>query len=447
MSISARSACCQTGVIIIRTKKIYQFSMRGLLIFRISSITVALIAFQTVSAQQVAFPGAEGFGRFATGGRNGTVYHVTNLNDAGEGSFRDAVSQPNRIIVFDVAGVIKIKDKITAAKKITVAGQTAPGDGVVVYGNGISFSDSSIIRHMRFRGSINMPRGGCVVVADDLKDIIFDHVSIEWGRWDDLHIKNSTNVTMQYCLIGEPIDPQRFGALFEGPTNVTIHHCLWIDNQSRNPKAKAGIEYINNVVYNYGVNGLVGGHSGADHFQDVISNYFIAGPNSGKAFIGMFSATDHVYQSGNCVDINKDGVLNGRAVIDTDFVHAAATLVAKKQNNPPVAVKVESAANAYRKVLAEAGASLKRDAVDLRIIGYLKSLGKDGKIFKTEVDAGGQPEIASAKIQKDTDADGIPDAWESRHGMNATSADDAFRVNSNGYTRLEEYINELAIKK
>ena len=134
------------------------------------------------------------------------------------GSFRDAVSKPNRIIVFDVAGVINIKDKISAAKKITIAGQTAPGDGIVVYGNGVSFSDSSIIRYMRFRGSINMPRGACTVVADDLKDIIFDHVTIEWGRWDNLHIKNSSNVTMQYCLIGEAIDPQRFGALFEGPT-------------------------------------------------------------------------------------------------------------------------------------------------------------------------------------------------------------------------------------
>jgi hypothetical protein len=402
---------------------------------------LALAMSSFACAQKLAFPEAEGFGRFATGGRNGTTYHVTNLNDTGRGSFRDAVSVPNRIVVFDVAGVIKIKEKISAAKKITIAGQTAPGEGVVVYGNGLSFSDSSIIRYMRFRGSINMPRGACVVVADDLKDIIFDHCSIEWGRWDDLHIKNSTNVTLQYCLIGEPIDPQRFGALFEGPTNVTVHHCLWIDNQSRNPKAKAAIEYINNVVYNYGVNGLVGGHSGANHYQDVIGNYFIAGPNSGKGFIGMFSETDHVYQAGNFVDINKDGVLNGRAVIDTDFVHEKATLVSKKQNNPSVAVKVESAAEAYKKVLAEAGASLKRDAVDLRIIGYLKSLGKDGKIFKTEVDAGGQPNIAQAKAEKDTDGDGIPDVWEKKLGLNASNPKDASAFSKGGYSNIEEYLN------
>lgn len=415
--------------------------------YRSIIVLIALTIIKTATAQQPAFPGAEGFGMYATGGREGTVYHVTNLSDSGKGSFRDAVSKSNRIIVFDVGGVIKIKDKIAAASKITIAGQTAPGEGIVVYGNGISFSDSSIIRYMRFRGSIDMPRGACVVVADDLKNIIFDHVSIEWGRWDNLHIKGSTNVTMQYCLIGEPIDPQRFGALFEGPTNVTIHHCLWIDNQSRNPKAKAGIEYINNVVYNWGTSGFVGGHSEADHHQDVINNYFIAGPNSTNNFLSLFSATDHVYQKGNYVDMNKDGVLNGRLIIDTDFVHEKATLVTKRQNNPPVAVKVESAADAYKAVLNEAGASLHRDKVDSRIISYLKTLGKEGKIFKSEIDAGGQNDIDKGKPQKDSDGDGIPDVWETKKGLNPNNAKDATHKNSSGYTNVEEYINEVAKAK
>jgi len=146
--------------------------LKSTLLLRAASLLIGFGWIGFVNAQQLAFPGAEGFGRFATGGRNGIVYHVTNLNDTGKGSFRDAVSMPNRIIVFDVAGVIKVKDKISAAKKITVAGQTAPGDGVVIYGNGVSFGDSSIIRYMRFRGSINMSRGGCVVVADNLKDCL-----------------------------------------------------------------------------------------------------------------------------------------------------------------------------------------------------------------------------------------------------------------------------------
>jgi hypothetical protein len=372
------------------------------------------------------------------------VYHVTNLSDSGTGSFREAVSKPGRTVVFDVGGVIKIVNKIAAAPNITVAGQTAPGEGIVVYGNGVSFSSNTIVRYMRFRGSINMPRGACVVNADNLKDAIFDHVSIEWGRWDDLHIKESSNVTMQYCLVGEPVDPQRFGALFEGPVNVTIHHCLWIDNQSRNPKAKAAIEYINNVVYNWGVDGLVGGHSAADHFQDIINNYFIAGPNSSARFVGEFTATDHVYHTGNYTDMNKDGELNGRLVIDTDFVYVKATLMPKKQHSPAIAVTVESAAAALAKVTATAGASLHRDAVDSRIIGYLQTNGKEGRIFKTEVDAGGQPTITGGAAPKDTDGDGIPDAWEKAKGLDAAKADDGNGHKlSKEYTNLEVYINSL----
>lgn len=397
------------------------------------------------NAQQLAFPGAEGFGRFATGGRGGAVYHVTNLNDKGDGSFRDAVSKPNRIIVFDVTGVIRITDKIAASPKITIAGQTAPGQGIVVYGNGVSFADSSIIRYMRFRGSINMPRGACTVVADNCKDVIFDHVSVEWGRWDNFHIKESSNITLQYCLIGEPIDPQRFGALFENPTNITVHHTLWIDNQSRNPKAKAGIEYINNVVYNWGVNGFVGGHSAAPHYQDVINNCFIAGPNSGNAFIGMFTATDHVYHRGNYVDLNKDGKLNGRLTVDSDFVKRGLTQL--KTPNFKTSVKIESATEAYQKVLAEAGASIQRDAVDSRIIGYLRSLGKEGVIFKSEVDAGGQGELPEAKSLADSNRNGIPDNWESTHKVNAQSIADTNKVDKDGYTRLEKYLNDLVFTK
>lgn len=412
------------------------------------------------NAQQLAFPGAEGFGRFAVGGRGGTVYHVTNLNDVGPGSFRDAVSAPGRTVVFDVSGVINIKSKIAAKSRITVAGQTAPGEGIVIYGNGVGFADSSIIRYVRIRGSINMARGACTVTADNSKDVIFDHVTVEWGRWDNFHIKGTSNITLQYCLIGEPIDPQRFGALFEDPHNVTVHHCLWIDNHSRNPKAKAGIEYINNVVYNWGVNGLVGGHSGANHYQDVIGNYFIAGPNSGHAFLGMFTSTDHVYHRGNYVDLNKDGVLNGRLVDDTDFVSKkvkpaiivdsnsvkGATL--QKKPNFVLNVKVDDAAVAYQKVLDGAGASLHRDAIDTRIIGYLRTLGKEGRIVHTEAEVGGQPRLVATHAQLDTDGDGIPDAWEISHGLDPKNPKDANLVSvKNGYTNLENYLNELVAVK
>jgi hypothetical protein len=396
-------------------------------------------------AQLPAFPGAEGFGALATGGRGGTVVHVTSLNDVGPGTFREAVSAPGRTVVFDVSGVIKITDRIQVASNITIAGQSAPGEGVVIYGNGLSFSHEKniIVRYLRMRGSIDMPRGKCVLTADSADNMIFDHVSVQWGRWDNLHIKHSSNITLQYCLIGESIDPQRFGALLEHPKRLTIHHCLWIDNQSRNPKAKADIEYINNVIYNWGASGFVGGHSAEHHHQDIVNNYFIAGPNSTDSFLSMFTKTDHVFHSGNYADLNKDGVLNGRLIANSDFVNKGADLVKQRQNIPSVPVTIENASTAFSKVMKTAGVANQRDAVDRRLIDYLKTLGTTGKIFKTETDAGGQPEMANNKTSPDDDGDGIPNEWEKANKLNPANAkDDAAKV-TGGYTWLEVYLNSL----
>jgi hypothetical protein len=392
-------------------------------------------------SQQIAFPGAEGFGRFASGGRGGSVYKVTNLNDSGPGSFRDAVSQPKRTVIFDVSGVIKIGDKIKVAPDMTIAGQTAPGQGVTVYGNSVSFGSNTIVRYMRFRGSINMPRGACVVVADSLNNLIFDHISVEWGRWDNLHIKYSTNVTLQYSMVAESIGPQCFGALIERPEFVTMHHCLWADNQSRNPKAKAKIEYINNVIYNWGTSGFVGGHSAEDHYQDVVGNYFIAGPNSTNNFLAMFTATDHVYQQNNIIDMDKDGDLDGHLITNDDFVKQTASILSQPSMLPKSNVKIGTPQEAYKIVIAQAGSSLHRDAVDTRIVGYVTSLGKTGKIFKSEAEVGGQPVVAEQhSTLKDTDGDGIPDDWEKASKL---KTGDAQQATASGYTHLEEYLNSL----
>lgn len=418
------------------------------MLYKLISIILMIASVSAVAqTRQIAFPGAEGFGRFASGGRGGKVYHVTNLNDKGIGSFRDAVSQSGRTVVFDIGGLIKIKEKIVAASGITIAGQTAPGSGITVYGNGISFGSNSIVRYIRFRGSITMPKGACTVVADDVSDVIFDHVSIEWGRWDNLHVKNSRNITFQYCLIGEGIDPQRFGALFENPSDITVHHSLWINNQSRNPKAKAKIEYINNVVYNWGRSAFVGGHSATDHFQDIIGNYFMAGPSSSNDFLSMFTSTDHVYHQDNYVDLDKDGKINGRLVTDDDFIKQNATLMKKASVISGSSVTVQPPAEAFNVVIAEAGSSLQRDKVDLRIMGYLKSLGKKGRIFKSEAEAEGQPEVKQKRTKwKDSDSDGIPDRWELLHNLNHHDHNDASVITSTGYTNLELYINSISDK-
>ena len=348
-----------------------------------------------------AFPSAEGFGALATGGRGGEIYRVTNLNDAGPGSFREAVSREHRTVLFDVSGIIHLAANVPVISHITLDGGSAPGEGITLYGHSVSFSGARnvIVRFLRFREGIGGDRGKCAVNISGGSDMIFDHVSIQWGRWDCLGVtQGSHDITFQYCLIGEGLDPQRFGALVDSVTNVTLSHNLWINNQSRNPKAKGTIQYINNVVYNWGVSGLVGGHSAADHQLDVLGNYFIKGPASNDRFLSMFTSTDHVFQQGNLADLDRDGQLNGRPVVEADFGEADAkpTFVAKAFLNPPVPVTLDPAAEAYRKVVADAGCSKRRDPVDARLIAQLTSLGKVGRIIRDEAEAGGLGELKAS---------------------------------------------------
>jgi len=345
-----------------------------------------------------AFSGAEGFGRFANGGRGGEIVHVTTLDDSGTNSFRDAVSKPNRIVVFDVSGIIRLKSNIAVSSDITLAGQTAPGDGIMIYGRSVSFSGEKnvVVRYLRFREGIEGDKGKCSVNLSTGSNMIFDHCSIEWGRWDCLGLTvGSHDITFQNCIIGEGVDPQRFGSLSDDANNITYSHNLWINNQSRNPKAKGKIQYVNNVVYDWGVTGLVGGHSAADHFLDAVGNYFIAGPNSSAHFTGEYKPTDHVYQKDNFTDMDKDGKLNGRLVVPEDFGKGdeAPTIMATPSVAPLDGLKIESASDALANVLANAGCSLHRDSVDARLIDEVKSFGTRGKISHSETEAGGTGEL------------------------------------------------------
>ena len=355
------------------------------------------------AADTLAFPGAEGFGRLTQGGNAGEVVHVTSLNDAGPGSLRDAVSQPNRRVLFDVSGIIRLQSNLAASSQLTLEGQTAPGEGIAIYGRSTSFSGGHdvIARYLRFREGINGDKGKCAINLSGGQHMIFDHCSVEWGRWDCLGLtKGSHDITFQYCILGEGVDPQRFGSLSDDVENVTYSHNLWINNQSRNPKAKGKIQYINNVVYNWGVCGLVGGHSAADHYLDAIGNYFIAGPNSGHRFTGEYKATDHVYQRDNFVDLDKNGQLNGRPVVPADFGAGdeAPTLVPDLTVGPLVNVIVEPAATALPNVLAQAGCSRHRDTVDARLIDAVQSYGTRGQIIHSEAEAGGIGEIPELHV-------------------------------------------------
>ena len=360
------------------------------------AITQAMRADEVLQKPSLAFPGAQGFGRFATGGNGGQIVHVTTLEDSGAGSFRESVSQPHRVIVFDVQGVIRLKSDLSAASDLTIQGQSAPGIGITLYGRTVSFSGQyqEIVRYLRFREGITGDKGKCSVNLSGGRNMIFDHCSIEWGRWDCLGLtRGSHDLTFQNCIIGEGVDPQRFGSLSDSVTNITYTHNLWINNQSRNPKAKGRIQYLNNVVYNWGVCGLVGGHSESEHFLDAIGNYFIAGPDSGSHAVGEFKPTDNVFQRDNLIDINKDGRLNGRPLVAADFGSGdgAPTFSNELTVGPLDGGTVEPARAALASVLADAGCSLRRDAVDRRLVDSVRSLGTRGKIIHSEsgIEVGG----------------------------------------------------------
>jgi hypothetical protein len=443
---------------------------------------------QGSSSRPLAFPGAVGFGALATGGRGGDIVHVTTLDDAGPGSFREAVSKPHRMVVFDVGGVVTLKSPLSLPSDLTIAGQSAPGEGITIYNNACSISGQSniIIQYVRFRAGMASARGSKTLGINYSHNILLDHVTISWGRWDNtgmtakaapkaskaagagnaetaeeqevpkaLQAKGpddrSHDITMQDCLVSEGLDPQRFGALLDEAMNITVCRTLWADNDSRNPKAKGTIQVINDVVYNWEDGGLVGGHSAAPWHQDFINNLFIAGPNSKeRAALPMYTKTDNVYSAGNLIDVDRDGKFNPRPVKSDDFrgngAGEAPTLVTEAYNHPPVPVQTMPAVEAFDYVLKHAGASLHRDAIDKRIIDQVASLGKKGAIIHDEKEVGGIAAVEAGPVHAaaaDSDHDGIPDEWEKAHGLDPHSPADAAAMGTEGYTHLEAYLQSL----
>lgn len=399
----------------------------------------------SAQAQQLAFPEAEGYAAYATGGRGGTVVHVTNLNASGAGSLADAVSQSGRIVVFDVGGVIDITNSsITIASNITIAGQTAPGEGITIYGGRVIASKAKnvIIRYIRMRGGKSVNEKKCTLTLDECDNVILDHCSISWGPWDDVHIANANNITWQNCIISEGIEPQRFGSITDGTRNWTVSHCLWINNKSRNPKMKCYIQYYNNVVYNYGM-GIVGGHSAADNYQDVMNNYFIAGPDGSYKYFDQWTETDHLYSSGNYYDGNCDGILNGVLITD----HNGATVMNSPNFNTTHPMHLQSAAEAYADIVENVGASRVRDSHDLRLISQLTSLGTKGAFIANEGDVGGIGTLTGGSKAADSDNDGMPDEWELEKGLNPNKNDAASYTIGGGYTNIEHYINNSTGKE
>ncbi|KAI0441516.1 fibronectin [Xylaria telfairii] len=411
--------------------------------------TASLLAFTPQVSGLLAFPGAEGFGREAVGGRAGSVYHVTNLADKGTGSFRDAVSQANRIVVFDVGGTINITDRVVVSKNIYIAGQTAPGGGITVYGNGLSWSNANdaIVRYMRFRMGKSGDSGKDGITIADGKNMIFDHVSVTWGRDETFSINGDvTNVSIQDSIIGQGLDTHSCGGLIQTDGGVSLFRNLYIDNKTRNPKVKGVNDFQNNVVYNWGGGGgYIAGDSDGQSYANIINNYFISGPTTSVTAFTRGNANFHGYVSNNFYDSDKNGVLDGSALCVKTTCYSDMDIVATKFNYPgPTTLRSPQDAVTY--VLNNVGATYpSRDAVDAHLVAEVRSWGKTGQLISDEKASPmyGPGYIAGGTKPTDTDGDGIPDAWERANGLNPQDPSDAMKIGSSGYANIEVYVNSL----
>ncbi len=431
----------------------------------------------------LAFHGAEGYGKNATGAREGEgreIYHVTNLNDAGPGSFRDAVSKPWRIIVFDVSGVIKLsKSPIVLKSNQTILGQTAPGDGVVLYGGRVSASGAQnlIVRYLRMRMGAAYPSNDDACGVANGSNMIFDHCSITWAKDECFSINpdgkgtRPKNITIQNSIIGQGLQNHSCGGLIQTDISngCTIFRNLYIDNKTRNPKVKGLNQFVNNVVYNWGSGAAynMGGDSEGESETTIENNYFIVGPcvnwekveskveivpmNPARPITGG-NSDFRSYCKGNYYDKNKDGALNGVEITEenwAEYCSGSPTFLKTRSELHPIIRSQKSAEDAYKWVVEKVGASLPvRDEVDKYLISELTSLGIKGTIIQDErkteqFPLGGPGTIKTAQKALDSDNDGMPDDFEDAWGLDKNDPTDAVEVAKNGYMNIENYALSL----
>ena len=432
---------------------------------------VVLLLASPTGAQQPAFPGAEGYGALASGGRGGSVCHVTTLADFGAGSFRDAVSQPNRTVVFDVGGVVNLTSDVEVVDNITIAGQTAPGQGIAItgatvylnhgFGSSTSYGHTNIIiRHMRFRAGYVQAGDTYSLALKPAHTVMLDHCSIEVGNWQTFSItyntvtgEQPTDITVQNCIIGASVWHQ-LGALCWSPVNLTFHHNLFIDNAGRDPKVWGNMQVINDVVYNF----RLGIYSDGAEQVDFIGNYQINGPgsnaNSVNTGVNVNGTNGGIYYvSGNVWDNNLNGKLDG-VPLTAGTGSFQPNVTGTRICYPAIPVTEDSAVLAYHKVVSQAGCSLNRDPLDVELALQAASLGTRGpgpNLYMKNTDPTnawtGDPipawSITGGSAPADTDGDGMPDEWELAVGFNYQVAENNI-VETNGYTKLENYLNWLA---
>lgn len=446
----------------------------------------------TPDNKPVAFPGAEGFGKYTTGGRSGEVRIVSNLNDDGEGSLRKAVSAgAPRIVVFTVSGTIHLQSKLNIKGNITIAGQTAPGDGICVADYPVTLTgDNIIIRYMRFRMGDRFQNSGKTdgSGSDDAlnavgrKNVIIDHCSISWSTDEAFSVYKGDSVTLQWNIISEPLnysyhfesgdkdfEHHGYGGIWGG-AHFTAHHNLIAHCNSRTPRfngARLGAatelaDFQNNVIYNWGNNNVYGGEGGS---YNIVNNYYKYGPSTNKnvkyrivnpnreeklniPFGKYFVKGNYVDGAQDITANNLSGVTMGNNGTELD---KRAAMLSKPHS--VIEVPLQGANEAYIAVLQKAGTSFPvRDTLDERIINDVKA--RSGSIIdvqggfpaKTEYNktAGAWPQLKQGIALKDADKDGMPDEWELKNKLDPTKKADAIQYTlDKNYTNIEVYINNI----
>jgi pectate lyase len=425
--------------------------------------------------RSLAFPGAQGFGAYAKGGRGGRVIFVTNLNADGPGSLQAACSAKGpRTVIFRTGGVIRTTKSIGIHNPyITIAGQTAPGDGICIRGAPLQLWNTHdvIVRGLRIRvgdakdGPNPDGRDG-IAMSGAARNVIIDHCSVSWGIDENVstwpHQATSRDITIQWCIISEALNHSLhskgrhgMGLLIGDHTKrISVHRNLFAHNDHRNPHIKGGTtsETVNNVVYNWGQHAVAftDPEGSGPSLAHIVGNTFVPGPNSSRHvgclwFHGTVKKGTRVFVNGNAVD-GKRRLMSHKN--DQRFV--ASEPVFESSN-----LSVEPADKAYKSVLEKAGALWpRRDPVDRRILEHVKN--RKGTVINSQKAVGGWPKYDKGKPPKDSDGDGMPDAWEKKHGLDPKNPKDAARRvppgaspgdRHAGYTWVEFYINQLVEPK
>ncbi len=442
-----------------------------------------------VSEVAIAFPGAEGFGLTATGGRGGKIIKVTTLDDAGAGSLRAAIAATGpRIVVFEISGTIALKSNLDIRNNdITIAGQTAPGDGICLRNYPVSIhADNVIVRFIRFRMGDTEKQEGDAIGGRFHKNIMVDHCSMSWSTDECVSFYNNENFTLQWCLITESLrnsvhdkGAHGYGGIWGGK-NASFHHNLLANNDSRNPRfgEEAGkafaltdlVDMRNNVFYNWGPGNSAYGGEGMN--INIINNYYRPGPATTKKErifsidknknVGteVYDTWGKFYINGNYVDgstrATEDnwtyGVYNQFHSSYGPVSEADKAAMRKAQPFPTNNNVITGTAQAaYEKVLDFAGAVLSRDAVDTRTVMHTRNKtfykpganGSTNGIIDTQADVDGWPMLQTLPAPTDRDGDGMPDAWETARGLDPNISNAAGRNLSTGYDNIEVYMNSL----